>query len=91
MEVITATFQNGIFTPEQNVNLADGAKVTLRIEPASNSSGSAGGKFSPLIPDEPFESEEQSAPYDLPMPENGHKIEAIAGIELLPDPPIIFE
>lgn len=33
MQAIRATYQNGVFTPQEAVKLADGSQVTLWVEP----------------------------------------------------------
>ena len=33
MKTIRATYQNGVFTPEQPIELPDGSQVTLWVEP----------------------------------------------------------
>ena len=34
MQSIKATYKNGVFTPQQPIELADGSKVTIWLEPA---------------------------------------------------------
>ena len=77
MTTIQAVWKNGVFTPDGDVDLADGARVELRVT-ASDGKGASTVRVRKSdrvpLPDPPFESESQPAPFDLPMPPGGRPV-----------------
>jgi len=92
VDIITAIFQNGKFTPQQAVELADGTRVRLRVEVAELAAATKRCAFSPLVPDEVVESDERGASIELAMPPGvSARIKSREGRVLLPDPPIVAD
>jgi predicted DNA-binding antitoxin AbrB/MazE fold protein len=91
MQIIPATYQNGVFAPEGSIQLKEGTRVTLKVVVAESTAATTTGDRASPLPDEPLESQEQGAPFDLPMPPGGTKVKAREGMPLWPDPPLVIE
>ena len=82
MQTTEAIYLEGVFRPEQALDLAEGSRVRLRVETPVASSGPS------LIPDPPIATGERAAPFDLPLPGAATGVRARPGDVLLPDPPL---
>jgi predicted DNA-binding antitoxin AbrB/MazE fold protein len=87
VSTIAAVFRNGVFAPDGNVDLTDGVRVMLQVEVAPPATPASRSRWMQTLPDEPWESEEQPAPCDLPMG-HGVIVHARHVATVLPDPPI---
>ncbi|MBI2478875.1 MAG: antitoxin family protein [Planctomycetia bacterium] len=85
MQTIHAIWKNGVFTPEAPVDLVEGTEVEIRIVPAVPLKETKQASRPYLLPDPPFESECQPAPFDLPMPSGGVTVKARTGRAPRPD------
>ena len=84
MATIYAVWKNGVFTPDDTVNLDEGVRVAIEI-PAASAVRTFRKKDSAPLPDPPFESEARPAPFDLPMPTRGEVVRAHDRDVLLPE------
>jgi len=85
MPTIHAVWENGVFRPDDSIDLADGVRVEMQITAIAGPAGTA-KQASPLpLPDPPFESEASPAPFDLPMPAGGKTVKACAKSLMRPE------
>jgi predicted DNA-binding antitoxin AbrB/MazE fold protein len=84
MATIYAVWRNGVFTPDDTVDLDEGIRVAMEIT-ATNAVTTFHKRDSVPLPDPPIESEARPAPFDLPMPTRGEVVKAHDQDVLLPE------
>jgi|GEM_PF-3706228 hypothetical protein len=85
MQTIYAIWKDGVFTPETPVDLAEGIDVKIQVVAAVPMRETKLATRPFPLPDPPFESECQAAPFDLPMPSAGKKVTPMEKDFLRPD------
>lgn len=86
MTTINAVWKNGVFTPEDAVDLDEGVRVAMQITATNVGRVSEIREGRPLRPDPLVESEARPAPFDLPMPTPGEVVKTRDGGVLLAEP-----
>ena len=90
MHIVQATYRDGVFAPDGTVPFTEGAKVTLQVQ-ISVLANHPEEQAAAISMDPWTDSDEDGAPFDLPMPSDGRSVLCDAEPVPLPDPPIFRE
>jgi len=85
MQGVKAVYMGGVLVPARPLDLPEGSPVVFRVDPIVD------GTPPELMPDPVIETGEQSAPIDLPLPQEATRVRARPGEVPMPGPPITME
>lgn len=86
MTTINAIWKNGVFTPEDSVDLDEGVRVAMQITATDGVKVLWKCAPQPPLPGPPIESEARPVPFDLPMLTPGEVVTTCDQDVLLPEP-----